>query len=136
MTGKGRVARIVRGAATGRGPAAGRPGRPAPPLLGRAIRPGSAPDRRDRSGAARAGEEHLAVQVHVELDRGEPAWRRVDDPAERGETPFGRARPPRVADVVVRAVLSLADPLAARLRGGGVGAEGIPAARGPAGQPG
>src|SRR6266700_7153596 len=89
-----------------------------------------------RSGAARAREEHRAVQVHVELDRGEPAWRRVDDPAERGETPFGRARPPRVADVVVRAVLSLADPLAARLRGGGVGAEGIPAARGPAGQPG
>src|SRR6266700_7720310 len=89
-----------------------------------------------RSGAARAREEHRAVQVHVELDRGEPAWRRVDDPAEGGETPFGRARLPRVADVVVRAVLGLADPHAGRLRGRAVGAEVIPAARGPAGQPG
>src|SRR6516225_1282112 len=52
------------------------------------------PDQGDpagRSGPAGTGVEQLAVQVHVELDRGEPARRRVDDRAERGETPLGRA---------------------------------------------
>src|SRR5215467_4824277 len=89
-----------------------------------------------QSGAAGAGVEHLAVEVHVELDCGEPAGRPVDDPAERSEAPFGRARLPRVAHVAVRAVLGLADPLARGLCGGAVGAEVIPAARCLTGKPG
>src|SRR5215831_17380578 len=88
------------------------------------------------SGAAGAGVEDLTVQVHVELDGAEPAGRSPDKPAERGKTPFPRARLPRVADVVVRAVLGLTDPLAVRLRPGGVRGESVPAARGPPGQPG
>src|SRR5215831_11365680 len=103
---------------------------PAPPIAG-AYRTSHC-----QSGAAGAGEEHLAVQVHVELDRGEPAGRRVDDPAERGEALFGRAGLFWVAHVAVRAVLGLADPLARGLRLGAVGAEVIPAARCPAGKPG
>src|SRR5262249_43839824 len=89
-----------------------------------------------RSGAARAGVEDLAVQVHVELDRAEPAGRPPDKPAERPKTPFARARLPRVADVVVRAVLGLTDPLAGRLCPGDVRGEVVPAARGPPGQAG
>src|SRR5215472_5931440 len=91
---------------------------------------------RRRSGAAWAGVEDLAVQVHVELDRAESAGRSPDEPAERGKTPFARALLPRVAHVVVRAVLGLTDPLPVRLRPGGVGGEVVPAARGPPGQPG
>src|SRR5215813_13619354 len=91
---------------------------------------------RRRSCAAGAGVEDLAVQVHVELDRAEPAGPPPDEPAERGKTPFARARLPRVADVVVRAVLGLTDPLAGRLHPGGIRGEAVPAARGPPGQPG
>src|SRR5262249_31725408 len=94
------------------------------------------PDVVASSRAAGAGVEDLAVQVHVELDRAEPAGRPPDEPAERGKTPFPRARLPRVADVVVRAVFGLTDPLAGRLRPGGVCGEVVPAARGPPGQPG
>src|SRR5215510_6532246 len=86
------------------------------------------------SGAAGTGVEDLAVQVDVELDRAEPAGRPPDEPAERGKTPLPRALLPRVADVVVRAVLGLPDPLAGRLRPGGVRGESVPAARRPPGQ--
>src|SRR6516162_7802153 len=81
------------------------------------------------SGAARAGIEDLAVQVHVELDRAEPDGGSPDEPAERGKPSWARARLPRVADVVVRAVLGLTDPLAVRLRPRGVRGEVVPAAR-------
>src|SRR5215469_13267181 len=85
-------------------------------------------------GAAGAGIEGLAVQVDVELDGGEAVGRGVDDAAERGKTPLARARLPRVADVVVRTVLGLADPLAGRLARRLVGGEVIPPARRAAGQ--
>src|SRR5262249_15061808 len=91
---------------------------------------------RRRSGAAGAGVEALAVQVHVKLDRADPAGRPPDEPAKRGKTPFARALLPRVADVMVRAVFGLPDPLTRGLRRGRVGAEGVPAARGPPAQPG
>src|SRR5690349_2639686 len=88
------------------------------------------------SGAAGAGVEDLAVQVYVELDRAEPAGCPPGKPAERGKTPFPLTLLPRVADVVVSAVLGLTDPLAVRLRPGGVCGEVVPATRGPPGQPG
>src|SRR5215469_1775083 len=72
-------------------------------------------------------QEDLAVEVHVELDRGEPAGRCVHAGAEGGEQPLVRAALPRVAHVVVRAVLGLADPFARRLVGRPGGGEHVPA---------
>src|SRR5262249_34581354 len=78
---------------------------------GRGWRLGRRPWLRSRG----AGVEDLAVEVDVELDRGETAGRRVHAGAEGGEPPFVRAGLPRVTHEVVGAVLGLADPLARRL---------------------
>src|SRR5262245_24908651 len=80
------------------------------------------------SPTARTGQEDLAVQVDVELDRREPGSSCVDRPA------VGRVRVPvltclaGIADVVIGAVLRFADPLPGRLGGCLVEREHVPAA--------
>src|SRR5262249_42488588 len=91
---------------------------------------------RRRSGAAGAGVEDLPARVAWQSGPAKPPGRPPDEPAKRGKTPFARALLPRVADVMVRAVFGLPDPLTRGLRRGRVGAEGVPAARGPPAQPG
>src|SRR5216683_128206 len=73
---------------------------------------GSSSARWARSPALRAGVEHGAVEVHVELDRAEPVRGRIDPPAEGSELPLGRTAPARAADESVLLVFGLADPLA------------------------
>src|SRR5450432_317174 len=82
--------------------------------------------------ASRAGVEDLPVQVHAELHRREPGRHRIDGTAEGRELARVRAPLPWVADVVVGAVLGLADPFAGGLAAGDIGAEIVPAARRPA----
>src|ERR1700691_3514989 len=81
------------------------------------------------SGSLRARVEHLAVQVHVELDRGESVGRRVDLAAEGGELAFVPALLAGAADELVLLVLRLPDPLARRLPRSLVGGEHVPSAR-------
>src|SRR5215471_4511503 len=92
----------------------------AQPTAGRRVKP---------LDTGRARVEDLAVEVDVELDRGEAPGRGVDPRAEGGELPVARARPPRIAHVVVGAVLGLADPFAGRLVRRAGGGERVPAAR-------
>ena len=74
------------------------------------------------------GRNTLPFRSTSNLTAAKPFGAGVLDAAERGEGPPARAGLVRVADVVIGAVLRLADPLAGRLRLRPVGGEHVPAA--------
>src|SRR5258708_2571829 len=79
------------------------------------------------STTARAGEEVLTVEVDIEFHCGEAGRTPIDPAAERRERQAVRAALAGIADVVIGAVLGLADPLAGRLGRRLVHGEHVPA---------